>query len=138
MSNRGDLVHYLTKRSMLSIENWVYVFFDKVIMGIFAVGHRYEDKVESSNFFRLKVLWKSLVEQTQLLSCSELVHIGEGSSIDPTAVIQGPAFIGNNCTIGPGAVVGNCYIGNNVNIAKGCQAMLRLVRDGCLLPVRSS
>src|SRR5260221_10460805 len=138
MSNRGDLVHYLTKRSMLSVENWVHVFFANIIMGIFSVGHRYEAKIEESNLYRLKVLWKSLLEQTQLLSCSELVIVGEGSSIDPTAVIQGPTIIGNNCTIGPGAVIGNCYIVNNVNIAQGCQVLLSVVSDGCFLPFRSS
>jgi hypothetical protein len=138
MSNRGDLTHFLTKRSMLSIENWVHVFFANVILGIFSVGHRYEARVESSNFYRLKVLWRSLIEQTQLLSCSELVQIGENSSIDPTAIIQGPTVIGNDCTIGPGAVIGNCYIGNNVNIAQGCQLMLSVVSDGCFLPFRSA
>src|SRR5947209_7157038 len=138
MSNRGDLTHYLTKRSMLSIENWVHVFFANVIMGIFSIGHRYENKIDSSNFYRLKVLWKSLIEQTQVLSCSELVHIGEGSVIDPTAIIQGPTIIGENCTIGPGAVIGNCYIGNNVNIAQGCQLMLSVVGDGCFLPFRAA
>ncbi len=138
MSDRGDLVHYLTKRSMISVENWTHVFFANVIMGIFSIGHRYEVKIEDSNFFRLKVLWKSLIEQTQLLSCSELVHVGAGSSIDPSAVIQGPTIIGENCTIGPGAVIGNCYIGDNVNIAQGCQLMLSVVSDGCFLPFRSS
>ena len=138
MSNRGDLVHYLTKRSMLSIENWVHIFYANIIMGIFSIGHRYEHKVETRNFYRLKVLWKSLVEQTQLLSCSELVQIGEGSSIDPSAVIQGPTVIGKNCTIGPGAVIGNCLIGDNVNIAQGCQLMLSVVSDGSFLPFRSS
>lgn len=138
MSNRGDLVHYLTRRTMLSIENWVHVFYANIILGIFSMGKRFEHRVEESNFYRLKVLWQSLIEQTQLLSCSELVHIGEGSVIDPTAIIQGPTFIGNNCTIGPGAVVGNCFIGNNVNIAQGCQLMLSVVSDGCFLPFRSS
>src|SRR5258708_3286548 len=121
MSDRGDLVNYLPQRSMLSIENWVHVFFANVIMGIFSIGHRYEALVEGSNFFRLKVLWKALIEQTQLLSCSELVHIGEGSSIDPSAIIQGPTVIGNNVTI-----------------AQGCQLMLSVVSDGCFLPFRSS
>src|SRR5260370_37035009 len=120
---------------MLSVENWVHVFFANVILGIFSIGHRYENKIEMSNFYRLKVLWKSLIEQTQLLSCSELVQIGEGSSIDPSAVIQGPTFIGNNCTIGPGADLGNCYLGNNVHLAQGCELMLRAVSHGGLLPV---
>ncbi len=138
MSNRGDLTHFLTKRSMLSIESWVHVFYANVPLGIFSIGHRSEDKQNNSNFYRFKLLWKSLLEQTQLLSCSELVHIGEGSVIDPTAVIQGPTFIGNNCTIGPGVVLGNCFIGDNVNIAQGCQLMLSVVSDGCFLPFRAS
>src|SRR5213075_1056555 len=106
---------------------WVHVFFANVILGIFSTGHRYEEKVNTSNWYRLKVLWRSIMEQTQLLSCSELVIVGEGSSIDPSAIIQGPTIIGNNCTIGPGAVIGNCFIGNNVNIAQGCQLMLSVV-----------
>lgn len=138
MSNQGDLTHYLTKRSMLCVENWVHVFFANVILGIFSIGHRFEARQEESNFFRLKILWKALLEQTQVLSCSELVKIGKNCSIDPTAIIQGPTVIGDNCTIGPGAVVGNCYIGNNVNIAQGCQLMLSVVNDNCFLPFRSS
>jgi len=138
MSNRGDLTHFLTKRAVLSIENWVHVYFANIILGIFSIGHRFEAKLDSSNFFRLKILWKALLEQTQVLSCSELVTVGEGSSIDPSAIIQGPTVIGKNCTIGPGAVIGNCYIGNNVNIAQGCQLMLSVVSDGCFLPFRAS
>jgi carbonic anhydrase/acetyltransferase-like protein (isoleucine patch superfamily) len=138
MSNQGDLVHLLTKRSMLSIENWIHVFYANIVMGIFSLGHRFEEKLEHSNFFRLKVLWKSLIEQKQVLSSSELVHVGERTIIDPTAVIQGPAWIGNDCTIGPGVVIGNCFIGNGVNIAQGCQLMLSVVSDGSFLPFRSS
>ncbi len=138
MSNRGDLVHYLTKRTMLSMENWVHVFYANIVMGVFSLGHRFEDKLDSSNFYRLFVLWRALIEQKQVLSCSELVHVGEGSIIDPSAVIQGPTWIGRDCTIGPGAVIGNCYIGNGVNIAQGCQLMLSVVSDGCFLPFRAS
>ncbi|MEP7290068.1 MAG: multidrug transporter [Chloroflexota bacterium] len=138
MSNQGDLTHYLTKRSMLSIENWIHVFYANIIMGIFSEGHRYEHKVEGSNLFRLKVLWQALLEQKQVLSCSEFVHIGENCIIDPTAIIQGPTFIGDNCTIGPGTVIGNCYIGNNVNISQGCEVMLSVISDGCFLPFRSA
>lgn len=138
MSNRGDLVHFLTKRTVLSVENWVHVFYANVVMGIFSLGHRFEHKLEKSNFYRLHVLWKALIEQKQVLSCSELVHVGEGTIIDPSAVIQGPAWIGRDCTIGPGAVIGNCYIGNGVNIAQGCQLMLSVVSDGCFLPFRAS
>ncbi len=138
MSNGGDLVHYLTKRTVLSMENWVHVFYANVVLGIFSLGHRFEAKLDNSNFYRLYVLWKSLIEQKQVLSCSELVHIGENSVIDPSAVIQGPTWIGRDCTVGPGAVIGNCFIGNGVNISQGCQLMLSVISDGCFLPFRAS
>jgi carbonic anhydrase/acetyltransferase-like protein (isoleucine patch superfamily) len=138
MSKQGELTHYLTKRSMVSIESWMHVFFANVIMGIFSLGHRAEDRINRSNFFRLKVLWKSLIEQTQVLSCSELVQVGEGTEIDPSAIIQGPTIIGKDCNIGPGAVIGNCYIGDGVSIAQGCQLMLSVVGNNCFLPFRAS
>ncbi len=138
MSNRGNLTHFLTKRSLLSIEGWVHLFYANVVMGIFSLGHRFEEKLEHSNFYRLKILWKALLEQKQILSCSELVHVGEGSIIDPTAIIQGPTWIGKDCTIGPGATIGNCYIGDGVNVAQGCNVMLSVIGDGCFLPFRSS
>lgn len=138
MSDRGDLTHFLTKRSMISVENWIHIFFANVILGIFSIGHRFEDQQDKSNFFRLKILWRALVEQKQILSCSELVHIGKNCTVDPSAIIQGPTYIGDNCTIGPGAVIGNCFIGNNVNIAQGCQLMLSVVNDNCFLPFRAA
>jgi hypothetical protein len=138
MSNQGNLTHYLTERTFLSIENWVHVFYANVILGIFSIGYRFEQRQNESNFYRLKILWKALLEQTQVLSCSELVKIGKNCVIDPTAIIQGPTIIGDDCTIGPGAVIGNCYIGNNVNIAQGCQLMLSVINDNCFLPFRAS
>ncbi|MHB8625923.1 MAG: LbetaH domain-containing protein [Aggregatilineales bacterium] len=138
MSKRGDLVHYLTQRTALSIENWIHVFYANVVLGIFSLGSRFEEQLKQSNFFRLSILWRALLEQKQILSCSKLVHIGEGSIIDPTAIIQGPTWIGRDCTIGPGAVIGNCYIGDGVNIAQGCQLMLSVVSDACFLPFRAS
>jgi len=138
MSNRGDLTHLVTKRTMVSVDNWVHLFFANVPMGIFSIGHRFEHKQKHSNFYLLKILLRSLIEQTQILSCSELVHVGKNCVINPTAVIQGPAFIGDNCTIGPGVVIQNCYIGNNVNIDEGSQMMLSVVGDGCFLPFRAS
>jgi mannose-1-phosphate guanylyltransferase/phosphomannomutase len=47
------------------------------------------------------------------------VWLGKGSSIDPTARIDGPAFIGENCTIDQGAVL-EAYttVGANTRIAE--------------------
>ena len=63
---------------------------------------------------------------------------GRNCTIDPSAVIHGPTTIGDNVTIGAGAVIENCIIGDNVNIGQGCQFMLSVVGDGAFLPFRAS
>ncbi|CAG1006323.1 MAG: multidrug transporter [Anaerolinea sp.] len=138
MADRGDLTHLVTKRTIISIEHWVHLFFANVPLGIFSIGHRFEYRQQTSNFYLFKILLRALIEQTQLLSCSELVHVGRNCTINPSAVIQGPAYIGDNCTIGAGVVIQNCYIGNNVNIDQGAQLMLSVIGDGCFLPFRAS
>jgi carbonic anhydrase/acetyltransferase-like protein (isoleucine patch superfamily) len=66
------------------------------------------------------------------------VHVGHNCVIDPSAVIHGPTWIGDNVTIGAGAVIENCTIGSNVNISQGCQLMLSVVGDGTFLPFRAA
>ncbi|MBN1247055.1 MAG: multidrug transporter, partial [Anaerolineae bacterium] len=122
----------------LSIEHWVHVLHANVDFGIFAVGARFEQQAERDLMLNLKLLWRGMLERKQVLTSSALVRVGKNCSIDPTAIIQGPAFIGNNVSIGPGAVVGNCYIGDNVTIDLGCQLMLSVVGDGSFLPFRAS
>jgi NDP-sugar pyrophosphorylase family protein len=78
------------------------------------------------------------LEQKQVLSNSEVVIIGNNVNIDPSAVIHGYTTIGDNVTIGAGAVIDNCIIGNNVNVSQGCQLMLSVISDGCFLPFRAS
>ena len=47
------------------------------------------------------------------------VWLGKGSSVDPSARIDGPAFIGENCTIDRDAVLGvYSTLGNNVRISE--------------------
>ncbi|MDP2976313.1 MAG: DapH/DapD/GlmU-related protein, partial [Anaerolineales bacterium] len=72
------------------------------------------------------------------LECSELVKLGHNCVIDPRAVIHGPTTIGDNVTVGAGAVIENCIVGSNVNISQGCQLMLSVVGDGTFLPFRAS
>lgn len=74
----------------------------------------------------------------QLLESSGVVEIGRNCIIDPTAVIHGPTTIGDNVTIGAGAVIENCTIGDNVNVSQGCQLMLSVIGDGTFLPFRAS
>jgi mannose-1-phosphate guanylyltransferase/phosphomannomutase len=47
------------------------------------------------------------------------VWLGKGSAVDPAAQLSGPAFIGENCTIDAGAVVGSyTTIGANTRLAE--------------------
>ena len=139
MSNQyGDLVFDLPTKPFLSIEHWVHVLHANIDFGTFAIGARFEQQAERDLGLNLKLLWRGLLERRQILMTSALVHVGKNCSIDPTAVIQGPTFIGNNVHIGPGVVIGNCYIGDNVTIDQGCQLMLSMVGDGSFLPFRAS
>jgi len=133
-----DLTHLLTERSCLSIDSWVHVYFANIILGVFSRGSRFEEYLSRHNLFALKVLFRAILEQKQLLSCSKLVRVGEGTIIDPSALILGPTTIGRNCSIGPGVVIDNCVIGDSVNIAQGCQLMLSVVGNNCFLPFRAA
>jgi NDP-sugar pyrophosphorylase family protein len=86
----------------------------------------------------LKILWRSLLERRQVLSCSHLVKVGRNTQIDPTAVIQGPTVIGDNVYIGAGVVISNCIIGNNASILHGNELLISVVGDRCYLPFRAS
>lgn len=136
--NQGDLVYQVPLRSFIAIDSWVHVFIADAIFGLFARGARFELKLKQDPKFMLSVLFKSMFEGRQLLSCSKLVSIGKNCTIDPSAIIHGPTSIGDNVTIGAGAVIENCIIGNNVNISQGCNLMLSVVGDGTFLPFRAS
>lgn len=61
------------------------------------------------------------------------VVVGKGTKIHPTAVILGPAIIGQNCTIGPHAYLReNCLIGNNVRIGHAVEIKNSLLLDGAI------
>jgi carbonic anhydrase/acetyltransferase-like protein (isoleucine patch superfamily) len=135
---RRGLTHLLTERSCLSIDSWVHVYFANIILGVFSRGSRFEEYLAKHNLFALKVLFRAILEQKQVLSCSKLVQIGEGTIIDPSAVILGPTTIGRGCYIGPGVVIDNCIIGDYVNVAQGCQLMLSVVGNNCFLPFRAA
>ncbi|MGQ9459093.1 MAG: multidrug transporter [Anaerolineae bacterium] len=135
--DKGDLVYWVPLKAFLSIENWVHVYLANSPFGILAEGARFEAQAGRWGT-KLRILLRALLERKQFLSCSALVHVGRNTHIDPTAIIQGPTIIGDNCTIGPGAVITNSLIGDNVNIMQGCQVMLSVVSDGCYLPFRAA
>lgn len=133
-----DLTHILTERSCLSIDSWVHIYFANIILGVFSRGKRFEKVITEHNMVALKLLFRAVLEQKQVLSCSKVVQVGEGTVIDPSAVILGPTTIGRNCFIGAGAVIDNSMIGDNVNVAQGCQLMLSVVGHNCFLPFRAA
>ena len=134
----GELVYQVPRRSFLSIESWVHIFLANTAFGILSMGARLEARVNESLPFLLKILARSLIERKQFLGSSPFVKIGNNCQIDPAAIIQGPTIIGDNVTIGPGAVINACVIGNNVNISQGCQLMLSTVGSGTFLPFRAA
>ncbi|MGJ3240162.1 MAG: multidrug transporter [Anaerolineae bacterium] len=135
---QGDLTHYAPMRAVVSIESWVHLYFASIIFGTFARSGRLDATIERSFFANLKLLWRAVMEQKQILSASGAVEIGNNCSIDPTAIIRGPAKIGDSVSIGAGAVIDNCTIGNNVNIDAGCMLFQSTVADGCFLPFRAA
>lgn len=135
---QGDLTHYAPMRAVVSIESWVHLYFASIIFGTFARSGRLDKKIEESFFTNLKLLWRAVMEQKQLLGASGAVDIGNNCSIDPSAIIRGPAKIGDNVSIGAGVIIDNCTIGNNVNIDAGCALYQSTVGDGSFLPFRSA
>ena len=135
---QGDLVFQVPQRSLIAIDSWVHIFIADVVFGLFTRAARFEERLDHDLFFKLKVLVSGMYEGKQVLDCSAVVKIGRNCTIDPSAVIHGPTSIGDNVTIGAGAVIENCVIGDNVNIGQGCQLMLSVIGDGAFLPFRAA
>jgi len=63
------------------------------------------------------------------------IAIGEGTVIEPGAVIHGPAFIGKNCTIRTGAYIrGNVIIGDNCIIGNSTEIKNSFLFNGVRAP----
>lgn len=137
-TDRGELVYQVPKKAFVSLEQWPHLYVITVAFGLFARGNRFELRTDTDLLFKLRIFFRGILEQKQVLSSSAAVTIGRNVYIDPSATILGPSSIGDNTTIGAGAVIDNSIIGNNVNISQGCQVMLSVISDGCFLPFRSS
>ncbi|MEM9481821.1 MAG: UDP-N-acetylglucosamine diphosphorylase [Verrucomicrobiota bacterium] len=63
------------------------------------------------------------------------VQIGEGTVVEPGAVINGPTLIGKNCTIRTGAYIrGNVITGDNCTLGNSCEFKNCLLFDNCEVP----
>ncbi len=137
-AEQGDLVYQVPLRSLIAIDSWVHIFVADMVFGLFGRGARFENRLNRELFFKLGILASAIYEGKQVLECSKVVQVGRNCVIDPSAIIHGPTTIGDNVTIGAGAVVENCIIGDNVNVSQGCQLMLSVIGDGTFLPFRAS
>lgn len=135
---RGDLVYQVPLKAMMAIDCWTHIFIADGVFGLFARGARFEDRLKKDLRFKLDLIATAVYEGRQILECSKLVTIGKNCIIDPHAVIHGPTTIGDNVTVGAGAVIENCIIGNNVNVSQDVQLMLSVVGDGTFLPFRAA
>lgn len=135
---QGSLTHYAPGRALMSIESWVHVYFASIIYSLFGRASRFDRYAKVHNLYSLKLLWQAMLEQTQLLSTREVVRVGKNTNIHPTAIITGPASIGDNCTIGAGVLIDNCTIGDNVTIDDGCCLMMSSIANNCFLPFRAA
>lgn len=62
---------------------------------------------------------------------SSNIFIGEGTTIEPHVVINGPAIIGRNCTISHGAYFrGGVLLGDNVHIGHGSEVKHSILMNG--------
>jgi len=138
MSNAmGDLVYQVPTKSFCSIEHWVHTITANIIFGVLANGARLDRDSERLGK-QLRMLWRSMLERKQFHSSSEVVHVGRNCCIDPTAIIKGPTYIGDNVSIGAGAVVDVSVIGDNVDIMQGGQVQWSVVSARCYLPFRAA
>jgi len=134
MANQeGDLTYWVPYRAFLSIEHWVHLYIANCIFGLFARGARFEKKATTPGG-KLRLTLQGMWERRQVLQSSLAVKVGKNTFIDPSAKILGPVTIGDNCSIGAGAVIDNSVIGNNVTVGQGCQLMLSVVCDRSFLP----
>jgi carbonic anhydrase/acetyltransferase-like protein (isoleucine patch superfamily) len=139
MSSRmGDLIYQVPTKAFCTIEHWVHTITANVIFGVFGRAARLDREVEHSVEKNLRILWRAILELKQVLSSSEVVRVGRNCSIDPSVVIRGPTHIGNNVSIGPGAVIDIAVIGDNVTIGTGGQVHVSVVSDRCFLPFRAA
>ncbi len=62
------------------------------------------------------------------------VFVGAGAEIDPSAIVESPVLIGDNCRIGPGARLGPyTVLGSNVRVGDSAELEQSVVHDNCFL-----
>jgi carbonic anhydrase/acetyltransferase-like protein (isoleucine patch superfamily) len=120
-------------RAIVPVDSWVHLLLINVIMGL---GGRIEtfNQQAAQGSFRSRASWRSLVERKPAEQTSVYTRIGRDCHIDPSAVVQGPVWIGDHVTIGPGCVVTNSIIGDNVTMLHSNHFDRCVIGDDCFFP----
>lgn len=129
---------FVPLRPFMCIESWVHLLFANLLCGIYSKGCNLDYLVRKSALVRLRMLIRAIMEGKRPLGCSKLVEIGKNCQIDPSAVILGPAKVGNDTIIGPGSVIAASLIGDRVFIGQGCHIRNSVIGNRCTLPFRTS
>ena len=93
-------------------------------LGVFGSENNVANPIQAAKLKRAVEKWHwrtgifncSSLGRKQFLTNSTLVRAGNNYQVAPSAVIQGPAAIGDNVTIGPGVVTDDSIIGHNADV----------------------
>ena len=62
------------------------------------------------------------------------IWLGKGAEVHPSARVESPALIGDNCSVGPDASVGEyCVLGSNVQVGKNSILQRTVAHDNAVL-----
>ncbi len=86
------------------------------IKSLFDVEDFYQKDLLNKHLYPWEVI-SALDAYVDELAGGEKIIMGEGSSIDPSAKVEGKVIVGKNVTICDGVLIrGNCIIGDNVRV----------------------
>jgi mannose-1-phosphate guanylyltransferase/phosphomannomutase len=108
---------------------------EKPLFGYVASGY-WEDVGTLDAYLRSHqdILDENVAVQVSGFSLRPGVWLGKGAELDPTAVVRGPAIIGDNCHIGAGSVLGeHCVIGANARIGENASLERTVIHDNAFL-----
>lgn len=131
---KDDLVWRLPERAVCAVDTWIHLFFVNIVFGVFTEAIRFEKRSAINPTFRAQAVLRSLFERKPVTSTSAYVKTGNNCSIDPSTIFQGPVFIGDNVTIGPGCAISQSIIGDNVTLTHGNHLHMSVISDNCFFP----
>jgi NDP-sugar pyrophosphorylase family protein len=111
----------------------VHLLLINIIMGVQGRVETFK-RTAAQGGFQFRSRLQGLFEGKPAERSSAYVRIGKNCHIDPSAVLEGPLWIGDHVTIGPGCVVTNSIIGNNVSLTHSNHFDLCVIGDDCFFP----